>query len=464
MNLQSLIYAAADFLKMATKQNKAPDKIISEVFRNKKYFGSKDRKFISELVFSSLRNLLLYKYIVKNLSVHNSNEELKIIVINCMLSSQSDLWFTINIAPLIEKLSATEIELYNIINTIVVTEDLFTANVENNFIGKILLLIQELLDNADNSLETFQTMYSLPIWIIDQLSPVINKKQFAYNSLLPAPTFIRINNSLGSKNNVFSYFSSNNIAIQEGNISHSAYKFYNRIKLDDNELFKSGLYEIQDEGSQLISIALSPTQNSKILDACAGAGGKSLHLADITNDKAEIIASDTEYGRLKEITKRAYRCGFKSIQAKLIKKQDHASLLELYNYKNFDYVLVDAPCSGMGTIRRDPSRKYKVSPKLVTRLAEAQYRILSQYAQFVKNGGILVYSTCSVLEEENDKVIERFLQDNKNFEPDDLFEVFAEHNLEIPHLNKGDYKVTLGFDRYECDGFFMARLRKVSHH
>lgn len=461
MNLQSLIYSSAELLKVAMKFNNTPDKIISEIFRKKKYFGSKDRKFISEVVFSSLRNLILYKYLAVKLSDNDDKMELKIIIINCILSSKSDFWFKFNIIALLEKLNSSYEELFNVIKSIVIKELLFTVNEINNFNKILFLALDNLLKSNNRELDNISTIYSMPLWIFDKLSDSIKLIDFCKNSLISAPAFIRVNLSITDGSVVEDHFKSSGVKIRHGNLSPAAFMFDERLKLDDNELFRNGFYEIQDEGSQLISYALSPVNNSKILDACAGAGGKSLHLADMTSDTAEIIASDTEFGRLKEIEKRAKRCGFKSIKAKHIKMQDFESLKKLFGYKQFDYVLVDAPCSGMGTIRRDPSRKYKLNEGLLQRLADKQYRILNQYSHFVRKGGILVYSTCSVLKDENEAIIDKFLANNSNFVGDNLFNVMDNNGISIPHLKDEDYCVTVAFDKYFTDGFFMARLIRI---
>lgn len=462
MNLESLIKSSADFLRMAMKQNKAPDRIISEVFREKKYFGSKDRKFISELVFSSIRNFTLYKYISEQLSENNDDLELKITIINCAVSSNSEYWFTINIIHLLNKVQSSRDELEKIISKFIINETLFTSNDIKNFNIKLFSLLSDLIDNNNSDQNSLSIQYSFPTWLMNRLSNNLDLIRILRNSLTPAPTFIRINNYIYNRENVINYLENEGINYKNCKLSPAAIMIEDRVKLDDNELFKNGLYEIQDEGSQLIAYALSPSQNSRILDACAGAGGKSLHLADITNDKSEIIATDTEFGRLKEISKRATRSGFKSITAKHIKNQDVDSLMKLFNYKPFDYVLVDAPCSGMGTIRRDPSRKFKVTESLISRLADKQYRILEQYSKFVKKGGILVYSTCSLLKDENENIIDNFLNKNDNFEPDSLSYTLSDHGIEIPDLKPDDYRIAIAFDKFNNDGFFISRMKRVN--
>ena len=256
------------------------------------------------------------------------------------------------------------------------------------------------------------------------------------------------------------------IGVHSGKMSPDSIILEKRFQITESALYKQGLIEIQDEGSQIISYAANPETGMRILDACAGAGGKSLHLAILQNDSGEIIATDTEFNRLKEIKYRATRCGLKSIDTILLNKTVLDTGIEK-KYKRefdrqFDIVLVDAPCSGTGTMRRSPLLKYNLTQQSVRKLADNQFKILSFYSQFVKPGGVLVYSTCSILPEENDEVIENFLELNDEFKPDSVIDSLKLNNINIQSIEESNYKLHLFPSLNGCDGFFMARLRKVS--
>jgi len=222
--------------------------------------------------------------------------------------------------------------------------------------------------------------------------------------------------------------------------------------------FKNGYFEIQDEGSQLISLFLDPKPNEKVLDACAGAGGKSLHIAVLQQDLGEIIANDTEFARLKELPNRANRSGIKSIKVNLTLKNTKRSIL-LPDY--FDKVLVDAPCSGLGTIRRDPIKKYKITNRILGKLTINQKNILQHYSKFVSRGGILVYSTCSILNEENIEIVNHFLNENPNFSPVNIQDFITSFNLYNKLRLVGPNYISIDFGTSSSDGFFMAKFKRI---
>jgi 16S rRNA (cytosine967-C5)-methyltransferase len=219
---------------------------------------------------------------------------------------------------------------------------------------------------------------------------------------------------------------------------------------------------VQDEGSQLIGYALSPGPGEKVLDACAGAGGKTLHIADLTNGRASILATDMDFIRLRELGKRAYRAGIDSIKTQLIKSGKPIDIKNIGDNGLYDSVLVDAPCSGIGTVRRMPMQKYRLNEALLEKHAKKQLEILNNYSQLVKDGGILVYSTCSLMPEENSGVVGKFLSLHPEFCADPLEPVFSEHGIKLMGLSENSNTLTLFPHIHGTDGFFMARLIKSS--
>jgi 16S rRNA (cytosine967-C5)-methyltransferase len=202
--------------------------------------------------------------------------------------------------------------------------------------------------------------------------------------------------------------------------------------------YKSGLIEIQDAGSQQIAPFLSPTPGARVIDACAGAGGKTLHLSALMHNTGQIIALDIEEWKLGELKKRAKRAGATNIlvrhirSAKIIKRLKNSA----------DYLLLDVPCSGLGVLKRNPDAKWKLKPDFIKELNVKQNQILRNYASLLKVNGIMVYATCSLLPSENENVVNKFLrsEEGKNFE-------------------KLDEK-TLYPSIHETDGFYMCKLKK----
>ncbi len=176
--------------------------------------------------------------------------------------------------------------------------------------------------------------------------------------------------------------------------------------------FKEGLFEVQDAGSQAISQFVNPTPGARIIDACAGGGGKTLHLAALSKSKGRIIAMDTEQWKLDELKKRARRAGVSTVETKLIDSSKVIKRME----KSADVVLLDVPCSGIGVLKRNPDAKWKLSLAFVDDVKKAQQEILSSYSTMVKPGGTLVYATCSVLYSENEEQVKKFLSETDSFE------------------------------------------------
>jgi 16S rRNA (cytosine967-C5)-methyltransferase len=211
-----------------------------------------------------------------------------------------------------------------------------------------------------------------------------------------------------------------------------------RAKVTHTKAFKSGWFELQDASSQLVASYLDVKPDTTVIDACAGAGGKSLHLATLMENKGKLIALDIYQNKLKELERRARRAGVSVIEAKLIRNE---KMIERHKEKA-DYLLMDVPCSGLGTLRRNPNIKWHLTPKFIEQIKATQQSILQSYTSMVKPGGLAVYATCSVLPEENELQIEAFLES----EAGQNFKLVKSQSV-LPQLS--------GFD-----GFYMALLQK----
>jgi 16S rRNA (cytosine967-C5)-methyltransferase len=220
--------------------------------------------------------------------------------------------------------------------------------------------------------------------------------------------------------------------------------------------YGSGLFQVQGEASQLVGFLLRPQPGERILDACAAPGGKATHIAELMRDNGEITAADISAAGLEKITANARRLGLNAI--KTLAADFDRSLPPNLAAQRFDRVLVDAPCSGLGTLRSHPEIKWQRSAKDVSRLGELQRRILQRAATLLKPGGALVYSTCTLTCEENENVIDEFLASDHAFVLDEAAEYLPE---QARSLSKGRYFLALP-QRHNTDGFFAARMRKVS--
>ncbi len=200
--------------------------------------------------------------------------------------------------------------------------------------------------------------------------------------------------------------------------------------------FKQGLFEVQDASSQLVASYLEVEPGQKVVDACAGAGGKTLHLAALMGNRGQIIAMDIYGHKLTELKKRARRDGVHNIDSRVIEGTKTIKKLK----GRADRVLIDAPCSGLGVLKRNPDSKWKLDEGFLDRIKQTQSEILDQYASMVKPGGKLVYATCSILPSENEEQVKKFIEKHPEFK-------FVRENKVSPSES--------GFD-----GFYMALLER----
>jgi 16S rRNA (cytosine967-C5)-methyltransferase len=214
---------------------------------------------------------------------------------------------------------------------------------------------------------------------------------------------------------------------------------------------KEGLYIIQDEASQLITSIVDPKPGERILDACSAPGGKTTHMAQAMKNQGEIYALDVSKGKLDWIEEMGQRLGIKIVKTV---RGNAAASLSVPNGSVFDRVLADVPCSGFGTLRKNPDLKWRRGEKDVKRLSELQFSILANLSGYVREGGILVYSTCTVFHEENEDVVERFLNEHPEFQLDRMEKVLPEKF----HLFFGGGYFKTFPPKDGMDGFFAARL------
>ena len=217
-----------------------------------------------------------------------------------------------------------------------------------------------------------------------------------------------------------------------------AIKLRQRGNVFRTEAFQKGLFEVQDAASQLVAPFLQAEPGMRVIDACAGAGGKTLHLAALMENKGQLLALDIYPGKLKELKKRAKRAGAFNIETRLISSSKVVKRLS----NTADRVLIDAPCTGLGVLRRNPDAKWKLQPEFVEEVCQTQQDLLTRYSQMLKRGGQIVYATCSILPAENEQQVHTFLESEggKDFEL-----------LESQHV----FPSREGFD-----GFYMARLQR----
>jgi len=228
----------------------------------------------------------------------------------------------------------------------------------------------------------------------------------------------------------------------------------NRLAISRHPLFVEGHFEVQDEGSQLLAYLVAPKRGQMVADLCAGAGGKTLALGALMRNTGRLYAFDVHDKRLSNLGKRLKRSGLSNMHAQVINNENDLKLKRLNG--KFDRVLVDAPCSGLGTLRRNPDLKWRQTEQDVLELTQKQSRILARAGKLTKAGGRLIYATCSLLRDENETIAEAFLAENTDFSLVPANTVLAQQNID---LDTGDY-LKLFPHVHGTDGFFAAVFEK----
>ena len=298
---------------------------------------------------------------------------------------------------------------------------------------------------------------NLPNWLYTRLVERFGEEetlQLAQTLNTPAPLDLRVNSIKASREQVIAELSSAPIVAEPTPYAPLALRILKKPALQNLPVFKTGAIEVQDEGSQVLAQLLGARRGEMVVDFCAGAGGKTLALGAIMRNTGRLYAFDIADKRLAKLKPRLARSGLSNVHPVLIAHENDAKIKRLAG--KIDRVLVDAPCSGLGTLRRNPDVKWRVRPESITELKVKQLSILNGAARLVKPGGRLVYATCSILAEENEEIVTQFLAANDTFSLVPVKAVLEEQR--IP-LDMDDYLKLLPH-RHQTDGFFAAVLER----
>jgi 16S rRNA (cytosine967-C5)-methyltransferase len=296
-----------------------------------------------------------------------------------------------------------------------------------------------------------------PDWIVDKLRlqhSDVEILELGRSMQQPAPLDLRVNTLLAGRNEVLQSLQSEGMDAQATPYSPMGIRLKYKPALNKHALFLTGKFEVQDEGSQLLGLLLAPKRNDMVVDFCAGAGGKTLMLGALMNSQGRLYAWDVSEKRLTNLKPRLKRSGLSNVQPQLIAHENDGKVKRLAG--KIDRVLVDAPCSGLGTLRRNPDLKFRQSPQSVAELNVKQAAILASASRLLKHGGRLVYATCSLLHEENQAIVQAFLAAHPDFTLLPAGEVLHQQHIE---LTMGDY-LQLTPQLHNTDGFFAAVLER----
>ena len=297
-----------------------------------------------------------------------------------------------------------------------------------------------------------------PDWLTDQLLPQMGDEPaliaLARSLQGSAPLDLRVNLMQTTRAEVLARLGRDGIAAQATPYSPLGVRLQGNPAVNRHELFRSGAIEVQDEGSQVIGLLVAPKRSHLVVDFCAGAGGKTLLLGDLMHSRGRLYAFDTSERRLAKLKPRLARAGLSNVEPRLIASEQDERILRLAG--KADRVLVDAPCSGLGTLRRNPDLKWRQTPATIDGMRAKQAAIVAAAARLVRPGGRLVYATCSLLAEENEAIVRGFLAARSDFELRPAAEVLAQAN--VP-LDTGRF-LALTPAAHGCDGFFAAVLER----
>ena len=255
--------------------------------------------------------------------------------------------------------------------------------------------------------------YSIPDWLAEtlerELGPIWEREMVALNE--KAPTILRVNTLKTTAKELISDLKVEDVESFQIKNYPDAIQLEQKKNVFLTTAFKDGLFEVQDASSQKIGELLDVKEGMRVVDVCAGAGGKTLHLASLMKNKGQIIALDIYEWKLAELKRRAKRAGAHNIETRMI--DDNKVIKRLH--EKADRLLIDAPCSGLGVLKRNPDSKWKIDQDFIDRIKKEQAKILQDYAKILKKGGKMIYATCSILPSENNEQVEIFLKNNEGY-------------------------------------------------
>jgi len=398
---RNLVFAVIDALNLTFNEGEYADKVIQKVLKFDKRWGSRDRGFIAETTYEMVRYKRLYAEIADVKAPYSRPDLFRMWAVWAVLKGiQLPDWKQIEPTP------------------------------ERRIKGKF----DEL-----SKIRKFREAF--PDWIDEICEKDLGEKLWNAESAAlnqQAEVILRTNTLKTTREKLRKTLLDEGIVTEPIKGYPMALRLPERANVFVTEAFKNGLFEVQDASSQLVAELLDVKPGIRVVDTCAGAGGKSLHLAALMENKGQLIALDIYSSKLKELKRRARRNGAHNIEPREI---DSTKVFKKL-YGSADRVLIDAPCTGLGVLRRNPDTKWKLQPDFLEKITKTQQEILRTYSKIVKSGGKMVYATCSILQQENNEQVKSFLasEEGSTFTLDKEKKIYASKS---------------GFD-----GFYMALLQK----
>ncbi len=394
--------AVLDLITEIFKDKQPADQIINSYVRERKYIGSKDRRFIIETVWKLIRNR-------RKLEFDTGSKEPRQMLLTYLQDEDFDLLCggEYGLAPL------TKVE-------------------------------KERLKKCNDEVYPPEVEAECPDWLFAKINDVSLLK--ALNE--PASADLRINK--GSRKAVIERLHGEGLYFAPMPYSPIGIRSSERVNLNNCMVYKEGEIEVQDEASQLAAILADVRPEHKVIDYCCGAGGKSLTMAYLMKNQGKIHVHDINWKRLEAIKDRAARLNVTNLE-----------IVKQLTDKDYDRFVVDAPCSGTGTWRRSPDAKFRISPEMLNNLNKTQAEILDVAYHRVKSGGRIVYITCSILRDENEDIIDAFLAKHKDIRLVNMRQLWQE-KLDVRYPGQSDVMLRMDPLQTGTDGFFVCVMEKIS--
>ena len=415
---RSQIDAIVHALAVALPARSPADVVLKHYFRDNRSLGSRDRALVADTVYSVLRR----RRLLETLTPSAAPRELAL---------------------------ASLVKLQGV--SIGQLESLLKSS-ERNWLAE--------LKARDMDALPFEVKADLPDWVIERL-----RRRYADSEILalarslqhPAPLDLRVNTLKAPREAVLERLEADGTPGAATRYSPVGVRVTEKVALNKHPMFLDGAVEVQDEGSQVLGLLVEPRRSDMVVDFCAGAGGKTLQLGAAMGSHGRLYAYDVSDKRLANLTPRLRRSGLSNVHPQRIDGENDTKVKRLRG--KVDRVLVDAPCTGLGTLRRNPDLKTRQTEAGLAELTAKQWAILEAAAALVKPGGRLVYGTCSLLEEENEAIVERCLAAHPDFAIVPCSEVLARQGIEIPGCER---YLRLLPHVHDTDGFFAAVMQRAA--
>jgi len=446
--MKSPRHVALDILIQVETRKGHPDDLLTDSFKRYRYLSDLDRSFITELAYGTLRWQGKIDWVIARYS-EVKTERIERVICHILRLGVYQILFL------------TKTPHRAAVNEAVILAKRLKNREAAGFVNALLRRIARetasagFLDVDGVPQEVLAVEESFPLWVVRKLWDgwgAMETRAFCQASNRTAPLSLRVNALKTDRDELMKRFVDEGLSVSQTSYSPDGILIEGAPPVSRIPLLESGYYQIQDEAAQLVTCLVNPQPGERILDACAAPGGKTTHMGQRMENRGKILAVDVDEARLKLIRESCRRMGVSNVTAL---KRDMTRSVSFPEAEEFDAILLDVPCTGWGTIRRNPDIKWRTKRGDITRLASIQRKILDNVVGLLKKGGRIVYSTCTVFAEENENVVESFLKENRAYSHDDRKSQVLDDTL----FEKRGFFRSLPH-RHNMDGFFAARLTR----